>query len=111
MVVAVSEKNFSQEVLEAKAPVIVTFWAPWCGLCRRVEPLISQLQSTATPPLKVVRINADENLRLTKEYRLTTLPTVLLFEQGKLVKRLEGMDGYVEARTAIKQMLEQRPLE
>lgn len=109
MVLSVSEKNFGQEVLAAEAPVIVAFWAPWCGLCRRVEPLLTQFQADSHFPLKLVRVNADENLRLANEYRLTTLPTVLLFRQGQLIDRLEGMQGYIEVKDALKQMLSQRP--
>jgi thioredoxin 1 len=107
MVLSITEKDFSHEVLAAEAPVIVTFWAPWCGLCQRVEPLLSQFQENSCSPVKLVRVNADENLRLASKYRLTTLPTVLLFEQGKVVNRLEGMQGYIEVKDALKQLLPQ----
>jgi thioredoxin 1 len=89
---SVSGSAFTSEVLTANTPVLVNFWAPWCGLCRTIEPAIRQLMTIAPQPLKLVRINADENLRLAKTYRITALPTLLLFVQGQLVYRVESLE-------------------
>jgi thioredoxin 1 len=86
-----SEQSFIQEVLESSTPVLVHFGAPWCGPCRMVEPLLKRFQSEWGKPLKLVGVNADENLRLSSQYRITTLPTLLFFEGGKVVYRLEGL--------------------
>jgi thioredoxin 1 len=89
---SISGSAFKSEVLAASNPVLVNFWAPWCGLCRAIEPMIRQLQVEAPLPLKLVRVNADENLILANNYRLTALPTLLLFDNGELVYRVEGLE-------------------
>ncbi len=101
MALVVNEKTFDREVLDASIPVIVNFWAPWCGLCRLVDPLLNQLQSDYQGRIKLVSINADENLKLANTYRLTTLPTVLLIEQGQVQHRLDQFHSHDELRTAI----------
>ena len=82
---------FEQEVLNSSAPVLVHFGAPWCGPCRMIEPMLARFQAEFGTSLKLIGINADENLKLTNHYRITTLPTLLLFDGGKLVHRMEGM--------------------
>jgi len=85
------QSSFEQEILESADPVLVHFGAPWCGPCRMIEPLLTRFQSEFGSSLKLVGINADENLRLASQYQITTLPTLLFFEQGKLLHRMEGM--------------------
>jgi thioredoxin 1 len=96
----VSEKTFTPEVLGASTPVLVSFWAPWCGICRLMNPLVKQLQAEWSEQLKVVSINADENLKLANTYRLTTLPTVLLFDGGQLLHRLDQFRTTEDFRVA-----------
>ncbi|MEM9273147.1 MAG: thioredoxin family protein [Cyanobacteria bacterium P01_F01_bin.143] len=85
----VSEKTFKKEVLDSKQSVLVHFSAPWCGLCRMINPMLNQIQVKQKIPMRIVMINADENLRLANTYRLKTLPTLLLFENGRIVERLD----------------------
>ena len=87
---SVTEKTFVRVVLESPQLVLVYFWAPWCGLCRFVQPLLNQTQGEWGDRLQLVEINADHNFKLANTYRLHSLPTFLLFEQGKVVQRLEG---------------------
>jgi thioredoxin 1 len=89
MIASISEKTFNREVLSSSIPVVVNFWTPWCGPCKLIEPLILQLQGRTDNPLKVVRINADENFWLSKRFDITTLPTVLVLHEGRVVYRLE----------------------
>lgn len=108
--IAVTEKTFPQEVLESSTPVLVSFWAPWCGICRLVDPLLKQAQSEWNDSLKLVCINADENLKLANTYRLTTLPTVLLFEGGQLRYRIDrfcNSEDFRLATEALRQALEE----
>ncbi|MEB3337534.1 MAG: thioredoxin domain-containing protein, partial [Leptolyngbyaceae bacterium] len=82
MLSTVREQSFKQEVLDSSVPVLVNFWAPWCGICRLITPLLTRLQSEWGDHVKIVSINADESLKLASTYRLTTLPTLLVFESG-----------------------------
>jgi thioredoxin 1 len=93
MIASIGEKVFKEEVLSSTVPVLVNFWAPWCGPCKMIEPLVMQLKETAPKPVKVFRVNADENFWLAKNFKLTNIPTVLLFYQGKVVHRLEHVKG------------------
>jgi thioredoxin 1 len=102
MILSVNEKNFSQEVLNSDRLVIVDFWAPWCGLCKAIVPVLLKFQAEATEPIKLVSINADQNLKLANTYRLKSLPTLLVFDRGLLVQRLD--DFY--SRDGLYQILE-----
>jgi thioredoxin 1 len=86
-----AEQKFEQEVLGASTPVLVHFGAPWCGPCRMIEPLLSRFQAEWGKRFKLVGINADENLKLSSRYQIKTLPTILLFEGGTVIHRLEGL--------------------
>lgn len=101
MVLSVSERTFKQEVLESPVPVLVNFGAPWCGLCRIIQPLLLQFHSNLSDRIKLVAVNADENFKLANTYRLTSLPTLLLIENGNVCQRLEGFDKKEELRLAL----------
>jgi thioredoxin 1 len=106
---SVSGSAFASEVLAATTPVLVNFWAPWCGLCRTIEPKIRQLVATAPQPLKLVRINADENLRLAKNYQISALPTLLLFADGQLVYRVESLEEVRHLQEQLPQIFQNLP--
>ena len=90
MVLSVNAQTFKQEVLEASTPTIVHFWAPWCSLCGMIEPILRSCQARWGEQIKLVGINADQSLQLASSYRLTTLPTIILFENGEVRYRSEG---------------------
>lgn len=100
-VVSVGEKTFSGEVLESSTPVLVHFGAPWCGPCRMIEPLLTRFQAQWGKRFKLIGINADENLKLSSQYQIKTLPTLLFFQEGKVVHRLEGMYQREQLRTEL----------
>lgn len=104
MASVVDENNFAIEVLNASAPVLVNFWAPWCGLCRLVSPILDRVQSESNQTLKLVSINADENLRLANQYRLTSLPTIIVFYNGHIVYRLDEFKNHDELRNALTEL-------
>jgi thioredoxin 1 len=101
MALAVNELTFKQEVIGSSVPVVVNFWAPWCGVCRLVNPMLTEVQSEWGGHIKLVSINADENLKLASTHRLTTLPTLLLFDQGQLLYRAEQFKGRDDLRHAM----------
>jgi thioredoxin 1 len=106
MIASVGEKVFKEEVLSSPIPVLVNFWAPWCGPCKMIEPLVLQLKETAAKPIKVFRVNADENFWLAKNFKLTNIPTVLVFYQGKVVHRLEHVKGREEVLQTLRSALD-----
>jgi thioredoxin 1 len=86
---AVSQATFQREVLESSAPVLVSFWAPWCSLCRLVDPMLSELKASWKDEIQFISINADDSLQLASAYKLRSLPTVMLFNDGKMLCRFE----------------------
>ncbi len=98
MVLSVSERTFAQEVFEASTPVLVHFWAPWCGLCRAIDPTITTFESDWAGKVKLVGVNADRSFKLAHTYRLTSLPTLILFEGDKIRFRFEQYQGREELR-------------
>ena len=86
----ITDEQFPREVLEADEPVLVEFWAPWCGPCRQLGPILEQLAGEREGALKVVKINQDENPLVSAEYRVMGLPTMLVFDQGEAVGQMLG---------------------
>ena len=104
--IAVNEATFQREVLESPLPVLINFWAPWCGVCRLVNPVLNQIQSRLGPAAcKIVSINADENFKIATAYQLKTLPTLMLVEQGKVCDRIEGFRERHELEKALQRLL------
>ncbi len=88
-----TDQNFDQEVLEAELPVLVDFWAPWCSPCLIAGPVIEELVKEYEGKIKVGKLNVDENPRISKEYGIMSIPTVIIFNGGKEVKRQIGFPG------------------
>jgi thioredoxin 1 len=101
MVLSVSERTFAQQVFEASTPVLVHFWAPWCGLCRAINPTITTFESDWAGKVKLVGINADQSFKLANTYRLSSLPTLILFEGSKVRFRFEQYQGREELRRTL----------
>jgi thioredoxin 1 len=101
MVLSVSERTFTQEVLQSSIPVLVNFEAPWCGLCRIIHPLLLQFNAQYGDKIKLVGVNADNNFKLANTYRLKSLPTLLLVENGMVRHRLESFRSKEDLRLAL----------
>ncbi|MBC7362851.1 MAG: thioredoxin [Candidatus Aminicenantes bacterium] len=85
-----TDNNFEQEVLRSDLPVLVDFWAPWCGPCLMVAPAIEEIAETYQGKLKVVKVNVDENPRLSASYQILSIPTLILFKGGQPVDSVIG---------------------
>lgn len=101
MLLSVSEQMFKQEVLEASTPVLVNFWAPWCGLCKLIVPQLRQFQDDWRGQVKLAAVNADQSLKLASTYRLQTLPTLILFDKGQVLYRLDHFQGREDLRRTL----------
>jgi thioredoxin 1 len=89
-VMTVTTNNFETEVLKSDTPVLVDFWAAWCGPCRMVAPVIDQLAEQYSGKVKVVKLNVDENPEIAEKYQILSIPTVYLFKNGKHSDALVG---------------------
>jgi thioredoxin 1 len=89
----INDKNFKEEVLEAKKPVLVDFHAPWCGPCQLAGPVIDELAKEYEGKAKVVKLNIDENPQTAQKFGVMSIPTVIVFKEGKEFKRLVGFPG------------------
>lgn len=86
----ITQDQFEQEVLQSEKPVLVDFWAPWCGPCKVTGPILNEIAVEAADKLKVVKINVDENQALAERYNILSIPTMLLFKAGTKVEELIG---------------------
>ncbi|MBV9918367.1 MAG: thioredoxin [Solirubrobacterales bacterium] len=86
----VTDNNFQAEVLESEVPVLVDFWAPWCGPCRMVAPVVEEIAQERGDALKVVKLNTDENQQTAMTYNVMSIPTLILFRHGQPAKTVIG---------------------
>ena len=91
MSIDVTEQTFEAEVLKADVPVLVAFGAKWCGPCRKLTPVLDEIENTLAEKVKVVKVDADENRELLKQYSVSGLPSLLVFKNGEAVERMAGL--------------------
>lgn len=101
----ITADNFESEVLKSEQPVLLDFWAPWCGPCKMVGPIVETLADENVGKLVVGKFNVDENQALAGEFGIRGIPTLLFFKAGKEVKRIVGAQNKIQLQKAIDEVV------
>ncbi|WP_083189878.1 thioredoxin [Orenia metallireducens] len=91
--IEVNKDNFEEEVLNSDMPVVVDFWAPWCGPCQAIAPVLEELGAEYTGKIKVAKVNVDNNQELATEYQVASIPNLVFFKDGEAVDRQIGFSS------------------
>jgi thioredoxin 1 len=100
-IIEISDSTFDQEVLQAEVPVLVDFWAPWCGPCRAIAPVIEELSGDYAGKLKVAKCNVDDNPKTPSKYGIRAIPTLILFKNGSVSEQITGAVAKSQITAAI----------
>ena len=99
------DDNFESEVLQSSSPVLVDFWAPWCGPCRQIAPVIEQLAGENQGTIKIGKLNVDEAPNSAQSYGVSSIPTLMLFKNGEVVDRFVGVQPKSRLQEAINEAI------
>lgn len=103
--VTLTNQNFEQEVIKSTIPVVVDFWAPWCAPCRIVSPIVDELAKEYEGKVKVGKLNVDENADTASKYSIMSIPSLLIFQNGKPVKTIVGAQSKENLKKGIDEVL------
>ena len=104
-VIAATDDNFDQEVLKSSKPVLVDFWAPWCGPCKAIGPLVEEVAEQYKDSVKVMKLNVDESQKTAINYKVRSIPTIMLFKDGNVLDTLVGLVPREKLETFVKKGL------
>jgi thioredoxin 1 len=99
----VNDADFRREVLESAMPVMVDFWAPWCGPCRMIAPVVEELAAENAGRIKILKMNVDQSPNTAMAYGISSIPTIMFFKQGEVVEKLMG----VQAKARLQEVIDQ----
>jgi thioredoxin 1 len=105
LIVTLSRENFAQQVLQSPAPVLVDFWAEWCGPCKMIAPLLDELAEEYDGKIKIGKVNVDEQPDLAAQYGIRAIPTLLLFKQGQIVEQTVGAKSKRDLKASLDRAL------
>ena len=100
--VKITTTNFEQEVLQSQIPVLLDFWADWCGPCRMAAPIIDEIASETAGKVKVGKVNVDTDVELAQRYRIASIPTFLVFKNGELTEKAIGLQSKEDLMNLLK---------
>lgn len=101
----VTDRDFDQEVLQATVPTIIDFWAEWCAPCRQIKPIIEDLATRYDGKIKIVKLNVDENPQTMTKYNIRSIPTLLAFKGGTVVKQVQGAKPKAHFEALVEELL------
>ena len=99
--IVITEANFEQEVVKSDIPVLLDFWAPWCGPCKMLLPVVEEIAKDFDGKVKVGKVNTDENMSLSSQFQITSIPCLIIFKNGKAINKMVGF----RPKSAIEQEL------
>jgi thioredoxin 1 len=88
--IVITEANFEQEVVKSDIPVLLDFWAPWCGPCKMLLPVVDEIAKEYEGKIKVGKVNTDENMSLSSQFQITSIPCLIIFKGGKAINKMVG---------------------
>ena len=91
--IEITDANFASEVEQSETPVLVDFWAPWCGPCKMIAPIVEEIAGEYEGKLKVGKLNTDDNQQIPTKFGIMSIPTLMLFKNGEVVERIVGAQG------------------
>jgi thioredoxin 1 len=101
LIITLTQENFAKEVLESPKPVLVDFWAEWCGPCKMISPLLDELATEYDGKVKIGKINTDEQQQLAAQYSINAIPTLLFFKNGQVVNQMRGARSKRDFKAAL----------
>lgn len=101
-----TDENFDQEIVNSSQPALIDFWAPWCGPCKVLSPLVDELATEYQgKPIKIGKVNVDENSDIASKYGIMSIPTLLFFKAGKVVDQLVGVQNKEDLKKKIEKLM------
>ncbi len=105
MVIELKHDTYEAEVVQSELPVLVDFWAPWCGPCQMLGPVVEKLAEDYQGKLKVCKVNVDEEMKLAQQFRVMSIPTIYLYKDGEVKEKIVGSRSYEDMVEALKKIL------